>query len=423
MTKLLGDAMRWVKRHRRSSLALGITVVALGALTGTGLADIFSFTGNDNDWPYATPPTPPVLAAVGDIACQPNGPLQSEKSTDVCTGLPAAIPAQTATANQIEAMDPNLVALLGDEQYQNGLYQDFLGSFDHTYGAFKFLQRPSPGNHEFYTNHGQSGDDGYGYFDYYNGTQLNADGTAVSFTGTAPGGTGTFTQPVPRPQGQAGDFGTNGNGWYSYNLGNWHLISLNIECAFQPGGCSPTGAWLASETQWLASDLQQDHSACTLAYWHQPTFSPTQPAAKWTQDSTEGAAADAWWKLLYAHGADLVLNGHDHVYSRFAPMDPAGNVDPRRGIREFVIGTGGESLDTLNGDNPANTPTPNLQASEDQFYGVMKLSLLPGGYSWDFESALRSPTAPAGTPASYSDTGSGRCHSNGNFFGNFGGVQ
>ena len=142
-----------------------------------------------------------------------------------------------------------------------------------------------------------------------------------------------------------------------------------------------------------------------------------------TSDSAEGAAADAWWKLLYAHGADLVLNGHDHVYSRFAPMDPAGNSDPRRGIREFVIGTGGESLDTLNGDNPANAPTPNLQASEDQFYGVMKLSLLPNGYSWDYESALRSPTAPAGTPASYSDTGSGRCHGIGNFFGNFGGVQ
>lgn len=158
---------------------------------------------------------------------------------------------------------------------------------------------------------------------------------------------------------------------------------------------------LASETRWLSQDLSHDHSVCTLAYWHQPTFSST--AAPFTSDSTEGQAADAWWPLLYQHHATLILNGHDYVYSRFAPMDPSGNADTQHGIREFIVGTGGESLDTV---LPA---TPNLQAWADQYYGVLKLTLKPSGYSWDYESAMRNPQAPAGTPAAYTDTGSGSC--------------
>ncbi len=209
---------------------------------------------------------------------------------------------------------------------------------------------------------------------------------------------------------------------YSYNLGNWHLISLNIECADEPGGCSTTGSWFASETKWLAQDLNEDHSRCTLAYWHQPTFSSTSgtdPAtgATWTSDSAEGQTADAWWKLLYAHRATLILNGHDHVYSRFAPLDPAGNADPRHGIREFIIGTGGESLDTVVPPKTASNPngTPNLQAWADQYYGVMKFKLYPDGYSWDYESALESPSAPAGTPPTYSDKGYDSCNGGGGY--------
>jgi hypothetical protein len=134
-------------------------------------------------------------------------------------------------------------------------------------------------------------------------------------------------------------------------------------------------------------------------------FSST--ASPFTSDSTEGAAADAWWQLLYQHHATLILNGHDHVYSRFAPMDPSGNTDPRHGIGEFIVGTGSESLDTvLTGAQQA----PNLQAWADQYYGVMQLTLQPDGYEWDYESALRNPQAPPGTPAAYSDTGSARCN-------------
>ena len=145
----------------------------------------------------------------------------------------------------------------------------------------------------------------------------------------------------------------------------------------------PHGAWFSSETAWLAKDLAHNHAQCTLAYWHQPTFSST--ASPSTSDSEEGEAADAWWRLLYAHHATLILNGHDHVYSRFAPMNPAGNYDPHHGIREFIVGTGGESLDEV------LPGTPNLEAWSDQYYGAMKLALKPNGYAWDYQSAMESP--------------------------------
>jgi hypothetical protein len=395
------------RRLRRASIITAAVVLTGGVVAGSVFAAEGWLNSGTNDWPYAQTAKAPILATVGDISCQPGTAPETEKTSDLCTNTRNQ--AQAATANQIEAMRPDLVAVLGDLQYQVGRYEDFTGSYDKTYGAFKFLQRPSPGNHEFYDRGtpgagaaGETGVTGYGYFDYFNGFQLNPDGTPVTHTFTQKFAPGTFTQPQPRDQGQAGDFGTTGDGWYSYNLGHWHLISLNVECAVEPGGCDPNGAWFASETKWLAQDLAANHAACTLAYWHQPTFSST--ASPFTSDSAEGQAADTWWKLLYAHGADVVLNGHDHVYSRFASMDPSGNADPRNGIREFIVGTGGESLDTV------LPSTPNLQAYDDQHYGVMKLRLGRGGYTWDFESALRSPTAPAGTPAAYSDTGSGQCH-------------
>jgi hypothetical protein len=353
-----------------------------------------------------------VLAAVGDISCQPTAPTGTEKASDVCTGGTTATSrnaAQNATAMQVESMHPSLVAVLGDEQYQNGLYSDFENSFDKYWGAFKMLQRPAPGNHEFYDNHGQNGVRGYGYFDYYNGiTHNSADGSEIDQTITSATG-GTTVQPAPQQQGQAGDFTASGvsgsgDGWYSYDLGDWHLISLNIECKFEPGGCNTTGAWISAETKWLEQDLEQNRQPCIAAYWHQPTFSST--ASVWNQGSAEGETADAWWKLLYAHHATLILNGHDHVYTRFAPMDPAGNADPTNGIREFIIGTGGEALDKL------NPSAPNVQASADQWYGVAKFTLGDGWYRWDYESAMEDPAfVPAGSqPTSYSDSGSGLCN-------------
>lgn len=384
--------------HRRLRGTVAVAVVLLVAVAGAGTVLANPFAGSDNPWPYSafnasSPAASPVLAAVGDIACEPNNSENTGNPVAVKCGSPSlgGMTAEYATAEQAYAMKPDLVAILGDEQYQVGKLSDFEQSYEQAWGGLKMLERPAPGNHEYYA-YAKKGDNeaaqnGTGYFAYFNGHDQAGS---------------------PNMEGQAGDDTSANQGWYSYNLGHWHIISLNIECASAAfnNDCSTTdGGLLASETNWLGQDLSHDGSQCTLAYWHQPTFSST--ATPFTSDSVEGHAANAWWKLLYQHHATLILNGHDHVYSRFAPMDPAGNVDPQHGIREFIVGTGGESLDTV---LPA---TPNLQAWADQYYGVMKLTLRPDGYNWDYESAMVSPTAPSGTPPAYTDAGSGSCSANG----------
>jgi hypothetical protein len=381
---------------------------------------------NDNTWPYATTGKSPVLAVVGDVACQPGEAEPSgEKAGENCIGDTAQnlYASQAATARQIENMKPDLVALVGDEQYQVGQYSDFENSYELSYGGFKFITRPAPGNHEFYTEHGAIGVAGYGYFSYFNGVQHNVDGTMMTATIAGnPDTGGTFTQPVPYSDGQAGHFEESGglgsamgggpvgvgDGWYSYNLGAWHLISLNIECETQPGLCSDTGAWFAAELEWLKNDLAANHSACTLAYWHQPSYSAADSLA-----IPEGPTALAFWQLLYEYKADLVLNGHDHLYARYRPLDPSGNYDPKKGIREFIVGTGGETLDPVvsstTGDTGAQFNAANLEAATGEFWGVMGLTLDPNGYKWDFESALKDPAQTTG-PATYSDKGFGTCH-------------
>jgi len=417
--------MKTIRGKFRTAVFMGAAAAVLAFAAG---AKAQNQASNGNTWPYAKTGRSPVLAVVGDVACQPGETEPSgEKKAENCVGDTAQnlLASQAATANQIENIKPDLLALVGDEQYQVGQYSDFENSYETTYGAFKFITRPAPGNHEFYTEHGAIGVAGYGYFSYFNGVQHNADGTTMTATISGnPDTAGTFTQPVPYSDGQAGHFEQSGglgseanggsvgvgDGWYSYNLGAWHLISLNIECETQPGGC--TGAWFASELAWLKADLAANHSACTAAYWHQPTFSAADSIAV-----PEGTSAQAFWQLLYEYGADLVLNGHDHLYARYRPLDPSGNYDPKKGIREFIVGTGGETLDAVvttdtTAADPSGNPNfnaQNLEAASGQFWGVMALTLDPNGYKWDFESALGDP-AQVGPGASYKDTGVGTCH-------------
>ena len=420
-------------RFRGALLMASVLTLAVGVSAQNQNSQNQNFDGgrnsNVNTWPYGTSGhSAPVLAVVGDVACQPGETEPSgEKAGENCVGDTAQnlFASQAATAKQIETMKPDLIALVGDEQYQVGQYSDFENSYELTYGAFKMITRPAPGNHEFYTEHGAVGVAGYGYFSYFNGVQHNADGTIMTATiANNPDTAGTFTQPVPYSDGQAGHFEQSGglgntvpaggqvgvgNGWYSYNLGAWHIISLNIECETQPGGC--TGSWIASEIQWLKKDLEANHSACTLAYWHQPLFSAANSIAV-----PEGTTSKAFWQLLYQNGADLVLNGHDHLYARYRPLDPSGNYDPRKGLREFIVGTGGETLDAVvTTDTTTADPTgnpnfnkENLEASTGQFWGVMGLTLNQNGYEWDYESALKDPAQPTG-PASYSDKGVSSC--------------
>jgi acid phosphatase type 7 len=459
--------MKTIGGRFRAALSMGaaasVLVFAAGAMAqnqnSNGNGDAQS---NGNPWPYATMGrSAPVLAVVGDVACQPGETEpEGEKAGENCVGDTAQnlYASQAATAKQIETMKPDRVALLGDEQYQVGQYSDFENSYDLTYGAFKMITRPAPGNHEFYTEHGAIGVAGYGYFSYFNGVQeittasstaggvATPAGSAVMATVTGnPDTGGTFTQPVPNSDGQAGHFEQSGglgtavyangptagavapvgvgDGWYSYNLGSWHLISLNIECETQPGGC--TGSWLAAETEWLKNDLAANHSPCTLAYWHQPTYSAADSLTE------EGIAAGTWWQLLYEARADLVLNGHDHLYARYAPIRPyfdpsdtsvagvtgtwLGTPDAMNGIREFIVGTGGETLDTVDETPTSNTDydaifnQQNLQAATGEFWGVMRLTLNQNGYAWDYESALKDPAQTTG-PATYSDKGVGTCH-------------
>jgi hypothetical protein len=244
------------------------------------------------------------------------------------------------------------VAVLGDNQYDNGTAGEYMGSFDPTWGRFKSLIWPVPGNHEY----GTSG--AAGYFGYFG---LRAGDPSL--------------------------------GYYSYDLGSWHLIALNSSCA-DPGTPGPPscvndsqGHVTAAEVTWLNEDLASHSGVCTLAYWHHPRFSSGVMG--------DNPGTGALWDALYAHGADVVLNGHNHNYERFAPQGPAGNADPQRGIRQFVVGSGGKSHFPFPGP-----PRPNTEMRNDNAFGVLFLTLGPGSYDWRFQTE-------GGTTL---DSGSNACH-------------
>ena len=152
-------------------------------------------------------------------------------------------------------------------------------------------------------------------------------------------------------------------GYYSYNIGAWHIIVLNSNCS-QIGGCDPNSA----QGQWLQADLAANPSTCTLAIFHEPLF------------SSSGGDADLrdFWVPLYGAGADIILNGHRHNYERFAQQNPDGLADPGRGIREIVVGTGGAHLSSFGGT------VPNSEVRNNSTYGVLKLTLHPSSYDWEF---------------------------------------
>lgn len=288
--------------------------------------------------PSATPSadTDPVIAAAGDIACG--------------TATPRSAPCkQMETAELLLEIRPAAVLPLGDLQYEFGEHSDFLRYYDVSWGRVKPLSRPAPGNHEYETR------DASGYFDYWNG--------------------------VGRASGVAG---SRGEGWFSFGVGAWHLISLNSNCASIAGGCGPNSAQL----RWLRADLQAFRSApCTLAYWHHPRFSSGK-----TQSD---ASVAPFWEALYEADADVVLVGHDHGYERFAPQNPSERADPARGLRQIVVGTGGHSLQDF------SATRPNSEVRDNRSFGVLAMRLRPRGYEWKFQ--------PIGG-SSFTDSGTGACH-------------
>jgi hypothetical protein len=278
---------------------------------------------------------PAVIAAAGDIACDPADPnFNGGLGTAAACHMKATTDLQAGTGF-------DAVLLLGDNQYENGTLAAYQASYDPSWGRVKAVTRPAPGNHE-YNSTGAAG-----YYAYF-----------------------------------AAAAGDPAKGWQSFDLGGWHLIALNSNCA-AVGGC---GAGSAQE-RWLAADLAAHPGVCTLAYWHHPRFSSGPHGSD--------ATYEALWDDLYAAGADLVLAGHDHIYERFAPQTPAGGADPARGLREFVVGTGGK--------NHTGFPLirPNSEVRDAAAFGVLSLTLYPNGYAWKF-------VPEAGE--TFTDSGLGLCH-------------
>ena len=244
-----------------------------------------------------------------------------------------------ATAKLLDGI-AGTVFTLGDNVYPDGTAAQFTDCYGPTWGRHKNRTRPAPGNHDYHTP-GASG-----YYNYFGAV--------------------------------AGDAG---KGYYSYNLGAWHIISLNSEVDYAAG---------SAQEKWLRADLAANKSACTLAYWHHPLFSTGQHG--------NIPRSQAFWNALYEYGADVILSGHDHTYQRFAAQSPSGKAEPNRGIREFVVGTGGAGLYPF----PTNSPT--LEVRNNTTFGVLKLTLHATSYDWEFV-----PIAGQ----TFSDSGSGNCVSAG----------
>ncbi|MFI7606516.1 DNRLRE domain-containing protein [Micromonospora sp. NPDC049366] len=329
----------------------GATLGSIGAISANGWYEVdvtsqvtgngtfgFGATSSDSDGAYydsresgadapqlvvttgtTTPPPSgdPVLVGVGDIANSGSG--------------------DTATAALLDGI-AGTVFTTGDNVYDNGTAAEFANYYEPTWGRHKARTRPSPGNHDYNTSGAAP------YYSYF-GSQA----------------------------------GPSGRGYYSYDLGNWHIVSLNSNISMSAG---------SAQEQWLRSDLAASTKPCTLAYWHHPLFTSSSNHAPST-------STRPLYQALYDYNADVVVWGHNHVYERFAPMNPNGGADSSRGLRSFVAGMGGASHYSF------GTIQPNSEARNSSAYGVLKFTLHSGSYDWQFV-----PVAGQ----TYTDSGTGSCH-------------
>jgi acid phosphatase type 7 len=307
-------------RHSKRLLGFALVVVLAGCSAG--------------DEPRAAPPTTTsttapstsesvTVVAVGDLVCAP-GRRRTEAECH-----------HEETARLAEEADPDAVLLLGDLQYETGTLDAFRRAYEPTWGRLKDRSKPSPGNHEF------AGGRASGYFSYF--------GAAA---------------------------GEVGKGWYSFDLGGWHVVSLNSNCGVV--GCGPG----SEQHRWLDDDLARNDARCTLAFWHHP----------WRSSGLHGAtpAVEPLVEVLQRHDVELVLGGHDHHYERFAPVD---------GLRQFVVGTGGRSLYPVIGAERGS------EVRQSASFGILVLELGDDGYRWRFVAD------PTGRP--FTDSGEGSCRGTG----------
>jgi calcineurin-like phosphoesterase family protein len=275
-------------------------------------------------------PADPILVGAGDIArC---GRDEAEQTAQLLDQVVAA---------GVETV----VFTAGDNAYENGTLEEYEQCYGPNWGRHKDRTRPALGNHEYAVGNAD------GYFQYYG-------------------------EVAGEPEG----------GYYSYDLGSWHIIVLNTSDDCRVVACDLNSA----QVEWLRAELAASSAFCTLAIWHDPLFSTGTP---------EGGERYlfAFWEVLYGEGADVIVNSHEHSYERFAPQTPDGIQEPAYGIREFVVGTGGDSLNAF-----VNPTAPNSEIRNDNTFGVLRLTLHPATYDWEFI-----PVAGA----EFRDAGTGECHS------------
>jgi hypothetical protein len=310
----------------------------------------------------STPPsplsTPPPSASPAASAAVPSGapsvspgpstspaePTPSSSADPILVGAgdiaDCGLDDDTATAKLIEGLPAAAVFTAGDNVYPDGTAEQYRDCYDPTWGQFRDRTRPAPGNHDSNTK------DLAGYVAYF----------------------GAAAEP-------------NGTSWYSYDLGTWHIVVLDSDCAVV-GGCGTD----SDQGRWLTADLAASNASCTLAIWHHPRFS--------SGEHGNDTSVAPFWQTLFDAGADVVINGHDHDYERFAPQDPDGQEDRARGIREFVVGTGGAALRTF------PTPRANSELRVATTHGVIELVLQKSSYRWTFRP----------TTGDLTDAGSAPCH-------------
>jgi acid phosphatase type 7 len=281
----------------------------------------------------------PVIMAAGDIACDPTDPGYNggAGSADRCH--------QLATSDLLLSTPLDAVLPLGDIQYDSATTARINAVYAPTWGRVKSISRPILGNHE---TGGATG-----YFDYFNGPGVS-DGPA----------------------------GPRGKGYYSFDLGTWHLVALNSNCSSV--SCSAG----SEQESWLRADLAAHPANCTLAYWHHARYSSGHDGSN--------AFMQPLWEALQDAQAELLLSGHSHDYERFAPLDRDGAVDQAGGIRQFVVGTGGAFF-----TGGLGSLAPHSEVAQNDTFGVLKLTLRPTSYDWQFV-----PEA-GGT---FTDAGSELCH-------------
>jgi alkaline phosphatase len=347
-------------RRRGASTAVLVAIVVL-SVVATACEFTRDPTPAERRTRSSRTPTPTVatrtdhllITAAGDIACaEQAGPTPS-----LCR--------YAQTSDLVVAKDVDAVLMLGDAQYPNGRYRDFLRYYDPTWGRALAKTYPVIGNHEYETPSGEPN----GYYAYFGDRWQGPDG----------------------------------NGYYSFDLPPdcqptdglcWHVIALNSELCVVGAGCPQDGAPDSPggrQLRWLSTDLTihpNERYPCTIAFFHEPLFRGRRVTEE----------VRPLWELLYSAGADVVLNGHKHRYERWQRMAPNGGKDAELGIREFIVGTGGSDLEPLEGRPPG------LEAAQDVSFGVLELGLYADGYTWRWVPA-------AGQPTGFSDVSAGptRC--------------